>query len=222
VYLIGKTDMNTISCWLQGGLGSQLYQIAEVYQRVEKDPRLIPIFDYRTARVMGQGEPPLVYKNTLYKNLCWDFNPPDILLKGFWKQSPKNTVIKKLNKILDLPKVENNNYVGVHVRRGDLLRYNLPVLSLEYYFEALKGYDPQKVLFFSDDIEYCKTIFGKEFNYFTNQNVLDTFVYLRNCSKIITANSAFSQWAAFLSRAKTVVTPESTKIHLPHWTLLSY
>ncbi len=213
---------NTIGCWFQGGLGSQLYQIAETYRNIEQDSSLVPIFDYRTARVIGQGESPFVYKSTLYKNLCWDFREPNTLLKGFWKQSPEKPLLKKLKKVLNLPDIKNNNYIGVHIRRGDLLRYKLPTLPLEYYFEALKEYEPHKVLFFSDDLNYCKNIFGTDFNYFNNTDVLTNFLYLRDCSKIITANSAFSQWAAFLSKAKTVITPASEKIYLSHWKLLDY
>jgi len=137
------------------------------------------------------------------------------------------------------------DWVGVHVRRGDYLNPEVQkvhgILGHEYYERALNlvesrhGVRPIKV--FSDDIQAARQLikgrqrtieFVKPPN---DSHPLESLVLLSQGSSIITANSSFSWWAAWLGQAdgRTVVVPEKwyaattfTKedLFLPDWQIV--
>ena len=103
--------------------------------------------------------------------------------------------------------------ISIHVRRTDYIaRKGFGVLPLFYYFEALEMIDGN-VYVFSDDIEWCKSVFKT--NYFDRrfifvhlEDYLD-FELMRLCTHHILANSTFGWWTAILDDApgKIVITP---------------
>lgn len=109
--------------------------------------------------------------------------------------------------------------VGIHVRRGDYIHngYNL---SDEYYINAVKEIEVRlkgKLVFFvfSDDIDYCKSLFGSDdrFVYVNNNHGNDSFrdmQLMSLCKHNIIANSTFSFWGAYLNRNnnKIVIAPK--------------
>jgi len=113
------------------------------------------------------------------------------------------------------PKVEYPT-VSIHVRRGDYVNQQQfhPVCSLEYYQEALNIFTDQNYAFiiFSDDIEYCKEIFGSSENliYINNRDPYIDLCLMSMCDNNIIANSSFSWWGAWLNRnkQKKVVAPK--------------
>jgi hypothetical protein len=112
--------------------------------------------------------------------------------------------------------------IAVHVRRGDYVEkqdYH-PLCSNEYYSDALKyivdnskEFDIKNIAVFSDDINYCTTIFAPEQNiYFINneKDYIDLFLMSR-CGYHVIANSSFSWWGAWLSKCnenQIVVSPK--------------
>jgi len=112
------------------------------------------------------------------------------------------------------PKVENET-VAIHVRRGDYVvqQHNHPVCSPEYYQAALAEFEDRNYNFiiFSDDIEYCKDLFGSSDNlhYLYNNDPYVDLCLMSMCDHNIIANSSFSWWGAWLNKnpSKKVIAP---------------
>lgn len=103
---------------------------------------------------------------------------------------------------------EPENFVGIHVRRGDYLQLSdyHPPLDINYYRKAIFNMQNESTKFVvvSDDIEWCKTnlvpLAPNNQWLFPNFNKYNDFYCLTLCSKIIIANSTFSWWAAYLGK----------------------
>jgi hypothetical protein len=103
------------------------------------------------------------------------------------------------------------DYVAVHIRRGDYLKYpdQFPVLNREYYFNAIKhfadaGYYNFKV--FSDDIEWCKKAFNSTTLLYSEiKDPLTDMKDMYNASGFIIANSTFSLFPALLRPDNPIV-----------------
>lgn len=119
------------------------------------------------------------------------------------------------------------DYVAVHIRRGDYLKYpdQFPVLPIDYYKWAMEfmgsvgdpGY--HKFRIYSDDIEWCKEAFDpknqllhyKVFNapyhieYSENKDPLSDMKDMYNASGFIIANSTFSLFPALLRPDNPIV-----------------
>ena len=96
-------------------------------------------------------------------------------------------------------------YVSVHVRRGDYLDISdvHPALSLDWYHEAMNYFPDKKFLIFSDDLDWCKQTFsGHEFSPFDNEG--QDMYAMSKCNGHIIANSSFSWWGAWLGKGKTI------------------
>lgn len=113
--------------------------------------------------------------------------------------------------------------VAIHVRRGDYLNKEnasiFRVLGMDYYAAAhdcllnSTGIRPDYFIF-SEDKEWCKENFGEAARIVSLQGLnkdLDEFLLMSKFDYIITANSTFSWWAAWLgsSTKKCIVTPAS-------------
>ena len=105
--------------------------------------------------------------------------------------------------------------VAIHIRRGDYIgiQNEHPVLSEDYYQKALENFSDIECGFivFSDDIEYCKYMFGEDERIYYVENNIDfiDMCMMSLCDHNIIANSTFSWWAAWLNTNinKKVVAP---------------
>jgi len=97
------------------------------------------------------------------------------------------------------------NIVSIHFRRGDYIgdADKFPPLELEYYQMAINMFDDKEYTFFifSDDIEWCKSIFGntEKIVYIEGNNQFVDMCLMSMCEHNIIANSTFSWWAAWLN-----------------------
>ena len=115
--------------------------------------------------------------------------------------------------------IQKNNYICIHVRRGDYIENkkvsNLHgVLDLQYYLNSINFLESKfgegrrlNKLIFSDDPEWCAEnlkidssfkIFDKE----NNLNDYEEIILMSKCKYFVIANSSFSWWSAYLSGAE--------------------
>jgi hypothetical protein len=104
--------------------------------------------------------------------------------------------------------------IAIHIRRGDYVgnqaHHNL---SIKYYLNALEKLDwgNSKLLFFSDDQEFCKWHFSCLPNaYFSPCNEIEDLCLMSLCDDFIIANSSFSWWGAYLGekRHSNIIRPK--------------
>jgi hypothetical protein len=113
---------------------------------------------------------------------------------------------------------ENNNYISMHVRRGDYLKFPdvHPVCSEQYYTKSILKINEldkiDKILIFSDDIDWCKKAinFSKKFIFIQEEHDFMELYLMSLCKHNILANSSFSWWAAWINNnpEKIVIAPK--------------
>ncbi len=97
--------------------------------------------------------------------------------------------------------------IAIHIRRGDyVMNRNYQQLSPLYYLFALDEHFPgwrnKNLLFFSDDIEYCKIHFECLDNAFFSEHsdeIID-LCRMTMCDHHLISNSTFAWWGAYLSK----------------------
>ena len=122
-----------------------------------------------------------------------------------------------------LSKIRKTNSIAVHVRRGDFVltqgnsNPNRYVLDKEYYVDAMRKIeslvDDPVYYWFSDDMDWVKDSFGdnKNFRYIslsTRHPDIDEMMLMKECKHIVTANSTFSWWAAWMNDKRVVICPK--------------
>lgn len=104
---------------------------------------------------------------------------------------------------------------AIHVRRGDYVHstFHTDFSETDYYARAVALTGEKEFYVFSDDIVWCIDEFkipGVKLNFVQEGNELDQFNMLASCKTIITANSSYSWWAAWLCPHpnKRIITPK--------------
>lgn len=117
-------------------------------------------------------------------------------------------------------KIQQNNSVSIHIRRGDYLKPNLhKIMPLNYYKNAIKkiesSIDHPLFFIFSDEIGWAKSYFKSSKFIFVEANHKDRnyidMQLMSLCKHHIIANSTFSWWAAWLNKHKNkiVIAPKT-------------
>jgi len=133
---------------------------------------------------------------------------------------------KNINKVIDEDfNLSNYEYIlqkypiidrtiSLHIRRDDYVTSNgyHPVQPLSYYEKALDIIgDWNKLLVFSDDIEWCKSNLNFDKIQFVEEaNEFETLYLMSHVQDNIIANSSFSWWGAWLNKnpQKRVIAPK--------------
>lgn len=211
-----------ITCYLQGGIGNRLYQIAATIGHANQIDTewYIPLFDemkyfpnLEYGRISGlpqYREPAFHYSDIGNRN--------DIELFGYFQSERyfehcKDEIVSRLTPDCESIKIADKT-CSVHVRRGDYLKlseyhYNLPI---SWQISAMNQMMDYHFVVFSDDIAYCK----KKMVNFDNITFMDTGNHIEDlyqmsrCDFHIIANSTFSVWASILS-GKPVIAPPKHK-----------
>lgn len=153
-----------------------------------------------------------IYLDGYFQNPLYFDKYRDGLLKqmtpGYVCEPSYVEVLKEINRCTS---------VAVHVRRGDFKKENKGfhyILSEQYYKNAIR-YSRMHIqnptfFWFSDDIEWVKQNIGNEpdFRFVkikTSHGDIDDMMLMKNCQHIITANSTFSWWAAWLNEHKGAI-----------------
>lgn len=132
----------------------------------------------------------------------WEHCKDLINEKLTFKTKFKNEIKEKHKRIFE------KFVIAVHIRRGDYVdNSNYYQLPISYYINALEQYNLNlyNILFFSDDIEYCKIHFQCLPNaYFSEGNSdIEDLCLGSLCSYHIIGNSTFGWWMAYLSNSIT-------------------
>jgi len=110
----------------------------------------------------------------------------------------------------------NTETVSIHVRVGDYigLQQFHPICEPEYYSNAMNNFMDKDYYFliFSDNISYCKELFGQSENiiYICDNEPEVDMCLMSLCQHNVIANSSFSWWAAWLNKNinKKVIAPK--------------
>lgn len=215
-----------ITVIFQGGLGNLLFQCATVIAAAIKH-NMNPIFDENINIVLSKL--PKADISTinfdLYTEKSFEYEEINIgnkslKLSGYfqhWKyfDDYKQEILSWFNFKSEKLLCSNLGLstVGVHVRRGDYLKfpdihYNL---TLNYYSKALSLFNNHIFLIFSDDIEWCKKckLFSslKNVVFMEDNTDQEDLILMSMCKNIIISNSSFSWWAAYISNAENIIHP---------------
>jgi len=167
------------------------------------------------------------------QNFSYEELPPlkDILLNGYFQSEKYFLEYKK--EIMDLFYlssddkkkirekfiwwgVTDKSITSIHVRRGDYLKHPKfhPVLTIDYFNEAIKNIGDSYFIVVSDDMEWVKTnIKGDNILYSDfNDEILD-LTLMTMCDNNIISNSSFSWWGAWLNNNlnKIIISPKKSK-----------
>lgn len=166
--------------------------------------------------------------NMHYDECHFDYhNIPDmggnVKLTGFYQSWKYFEHCKEeVKEVFKLPHVEGyEEYVSIHVRRGDYVQHagSFPPVTESYIDQAIlavkhKGIDIRNVIFFSDEIQWCKDKFpslGKITSHFDSMptgqdHELKKLSIMASCGHHIIANSSFSWWASYLGHNPNRIT----------------
>lgn len=177
----------------------------------------LSIFDYNFNR--GNVECKYEYRETTfeYNKILANDNTK---LYGFYQSYKYFDTIKddiqnlyfspSRNVLIELEKYNvSENSLGISVRRGDylMLQDNHCVLDIDYYQTAINTYfqnNIDQIFVFSDDIEWCKTIFGEDVIYVEDTIGVQLFLMTR-MRHLILSNSTFAWWGAYLNKTNGLV-----------------
>ena len=112
--------------------------------------------------------------------------------------------------------------ISLHIRRGDYVTDpSFYPLSLDYYIAALEYLPKDIPIVFSDDTEWCKTVFKKDpFIISPFKDQFSDICLMSLCNYHIIANSSFSWWGSWLANSKQTIAPKnwfSSKGSLSNW-----
>lgn len=100
-----------------------------------------------------------------------------------------------------------NDFIAVHVRRGDYISEYYTLLGRDYYSKALSHLPKLPVYVFTDDMNQAQKIVKADV-YFTKDHYHDLNLMTKAKHHVI-ANSSFSWWGAWLADSKQVIAPKS-------------
>lgn len=189
---------------------------AEFYKFVNYKPQHASFVQYSTV----YSEPHFHYSKIPYTK--------DMLITGYYQSEKYFENIKdKVKESYSIKDVYENQIrekykellehetISMHIRRTDYLNLETyhPPLTLDYYKQALDHINPgnKKVVVFSDDIPWCKTVFvGDRFTFIEGNLDIVDMTLMSYCTHNIIANSSFSWWGAYLNKNpnKIVVAPD--------------
>ena len=200
-----------------GRLGNNMFQIATVYgtaERYNEKPEFPPFNYFNLPKLTGTIKN--YFKPTDNINLLVDIpHLPDLCLQGFFQRHQyfDNIKEKLIKEVFKVPIDYQPKTIAVHVRRGDFLypvnQKHFPVQPVSYYMGALNkiGYKDKKVVFCSDDIDWCRENFSNlpKVSFREDRDPLDDIYFMANCDAVVMANSTFSFWGAYLNMRKRPV-----------------
>lgn len=210
-----------VTCKYMGQLGNQLFQTSAAichalkmntnyaFPKLSTAPRIWRTYLHHLPLLRPNQATRDYYKETGPKYAPLP-GSNDLTIEGYF-QSEKywHNYKKQLAEILGF-EYKPSDYVAVHVRRGDYLKYpdQFPVLPANYYHRGImslinKGY--KNFRFYSDDIAWCKINFpthleeiGVKYTFTGKGDPLTDMKDMHNASAFVISNSTFSLFPSLL------------------------
>lgn len=219
---LGNQLFQIAFCWglrVKHGCDLQLPQW-EYAKYFRNYAQMIPQYTEAPAIHYTLREGPFHYTHEWFDNYGRRFKDETIDLVA-WGQSRKYWEhcvddIKRLfefsdeMKIKSVPTIPESSFIrkrlAISIRRGDFCNNpNYDLLPATYYIQALLEHFPDfrknyTLMFFSDDIEYCKLHFSCLPNAYFAEGVdaIHQLFLMSRCNDAIISNSTFSWWGAML------------------------
>lgn len=166
----------------------------------------------------------------------WKYFPESLpeIKSGLRKFDSKNPIFEEYLKVFSL-----EEWVTVHIRRGDYLKYpkTYEILGEEYYERALSLVKSElqdiKIAVFTDSPEFVRSLVKQSDLIIDNKILMTPFENLFLMSKgsaLIGANSTFSWWAGLLAdESSKIIFPEkwflngnsTADLLIPNWMILT-
>lgn len=216
-----------------GGLGNQLFQINALAGISEKTGHPVMLSGWKYADEfdikMKFGNPPGNCIPIKENNFHFDLSPFEGLdqrknydFTGYLQSEKyfadrtikfKQPTAMSTRMFLKWFLGQKKETVAVHVRRGDYVGnpyyHQLPYT---YFLEVLEKKIPdllsKRIMVFSDDIEYCKSVFPKNFLFMAGNTEIEDLFLMSLCDYHVLSNSTFSWWGAYLSNSKRIICPD--------------
>lgn len=141
----------------------------------------------------------------------WQLYEPLVRMQFTFAKAFEEKIRKRFAKALQRP------CIAISVRRGDFVgNPNYAQLPASYYYLALFEQFPDwadyNIIFFSDDIPYCRVHFeGLPGAYFADGTDIEQLCLMSQCQHFIVSNSTFSWWGAYLGEK------EDTRVIRPNY-----
>lgn len=215
-----------ISCRFLGRLGNSMFQVAATLALARKYGydwgvphdsgtsdssihRLYPNLPRCNNHGVSYHEHPrgvCPIHRTLYDFCHFNYHPipdlgPNVTISGFfqsYKYFEKSE--EEIKNLFALPQLaESEQYVSVHVRRGDYVEHaqSFPPVDADYLRQAMDHFTGHKFLIFSDDIPWCQAILGDGHSYTVTGDPRNPAL-MASCEHHIICNSTYSWWWAYL------------------------
>lgn len=147
-------------------------------------------------------------KSHAYNKLPFEeaWRDKEIVLDGYWQTEKYFKEYRQ--RIIDAfayPWNPRPDVVSVHVRRGDYLRLTQkhPPVTQQWIQNAMGQFGKEwHFLFFSDEIAWCKEIFGsrRDCSFTEGTTEVQDLVSMTTCTHHICSASTFSWWGAWLNQ----------------------
>lgn len=198
-----------------GRFGNQLFQVASTIGIAEKNNmfNFFPEWDHPFATKF-----PKVFKESSFTpySIPWGYkniiiHEGDYSLHGYL-QSYKyfehcKDFIKELFTFKEqLEPIED--FISVHVRRGDYTKEYYTILGSNYYYKALATLPDLPVYVFTDDLDEAMRVIPTYDKIFSGDTFYDLNL-MTHAKYSIIANSSYSWWGAWLSNAEKIIAPKS-------------
>lgn len=217
----------SVTTRLYGRMGNQMFQVATAYAYALRhnlefvmpaqttNPRIFPYY-LNGLKVKKESGQPKYYR--VYKELSHRYHEipymPNVVLDGYWQSAKyfddfREEILKLFEPIVPYKRL--NDFVGLHVRRGDYLQFadKHPPVTYDYIRAAVLhmnelGYHSFVVC--SDDIPWCREnlkgleVYGNAFSYSSGRTPAEDMALLSCCHSQILSNSTFVWWSHYLNR----------------------
>lgn len=223
-------EVSVVSPTLAGGLGNQMFEIAAAASLakdnnailvVNNEEHILPNQGKNVNTYSKNVFSKIIFDSTsklqnVYIKNTTEFTPipyqTNLKLHGHFQSfkyfDHNKEYIKQLflnKEIINVLREKYNildNSTAIQVRRGDYYKFpnHHPLLSVEYYKNAVKMVNSSKIYIFSDDIDWCKKnlIFENVPVEYIQDEDYNELYFISLCKNIIISNSSFGWWAAYL------------------------